>query len=247
MVTKRLARMHTWIEANPLRIYADYRDTVSDDQAAMLLKGDFTGFDESWFEVEISYSDATYWDEWEAEFASEFGYDSWDEMPTRIQDLARDHRYIDTSDVLRCSLRNWSGHICARLIKRNGDYIEFPHHYNCSAENKSMQGYLKRHCGIDGWKGEATYPSTWLTVLGRIDLWELYQAQKLPTQVYLTKDCFTIGHEPCNGSGTCGDDQYKGKSRWMNALFFVDGTRGYGVDSIFGLTGKCWSNDLKVR
>ena len=163
-----------------------------------------------------------------------------------LQDLAYENRTIDCSDLLKTSLHNWSGNVCARLIKRNGEYVEFPNGYSDPEENRKNQSYLKRHCGIDGWKADATYTGTYLTVLGKIDLLELYQSQAKPESVQLDSDCFTIGHEPWNGSGTCGADQYKGKPRIMRAKFFVDGQDGYGVDSIFGLTGKCWSNTIKV-
>lgn len=246
-ISKRLTRMFAWIDANPYEIFGDRNDSLTDDQANMIIRGEFDKFIEDWSEVEFNASDYIDWSDWESEFATEFGYDSFDDMPERIQDLARDNRSYDASDLFDTCLSNWSGHVCARLVKRNGDYVEFPHYYNCAADNKRMQDYLKRSCGIDGWKGEATYPSTWLTVLGKVDLRAIWKANKAPSEVYITKDDFTIGHEPCNGSGTCGTDQYKGKSRWMKAEFFIDGTRGYGIDSIFGLVGSCWSNELVTR
>lgn len=246
-ISKRLARMFAWIDTNPYRVYGCYNDTLSDEQAQLIITGKFDEFAEDWSEVEFNAAHYTDWSDWESEFATEFGYDSFDEMPERIQDIARDNRFIDCSDLLDTCLSNWRGHVCARLVKRNGDYIEFPHWYNCVADNKRMQDYLKRYCGIDGWKGEATYPSTWLTALGRVDLRAIWKAGKAPSEIYMTEDQFTIGHEPCNGSGTCGTDQYKGRPRWMKAEFFVDGTRGYGIDDIFGLTGHCWSGDMKTR
>lgn len=250
-MSKRLDRMSKWIEENPYEVYGDNRDRISDKQAAMILSGDFDGFMDSWWEVEINCSDNADWSDWEKEFVREF-YPNLDDvsfrdLPQAIQEHAMQERQVDCSDLLETSVSNWNGHVCARLKKRNGDYIEFPNWETDAGENKRYQDYLKRMCGIDGWKAEATYPGTYLTVLGYIDLWEVMQMRKVPTKVKVSKDCFTIGHEPCQGSGTCGIDQYQGKPRYMDALIFVDGSRGYGVDDIFGLTGKCWSNEIEVR
>jgi hypothetical protein len=242
--------MAIWIEKTPYVAYGDYNDKLNDKQAQMLINGNFEAFDESWFQVERHVSDYAEWSYWEKEFV-EFFYPDIDveygDLPQGIQDLVCETRYIDCSDLLRTCCRNWRGHVVARLKKRNGDHIEFPTSYHDKTESRAMQHYLKTTCGIDGWKAEATYTETYLCVLGSVDLWELYQKQQKPEFIQISENnCFTIGVDSMNGSGTGGPDQYKGKKRVMSALFFVDGQRGYGVDDIFGLTGECWQNELNI-
>lgn len=245
-VSKRLSRMLAWMDANQPAIYASYDDSVSDDMAQALLEGRFDDFEMEWAEWEWNAADYIDWSEWESEFADEFGYESFDDMPERIQDLARENRTYDASDYLRGCLRGWSGHVVARLCKRNGEYVEFPNYYNDSATNRRLQSYLKRQCGINGMRADASYPGTYLSVLGSVDLWELYQSHKKPEWLWVDSDCFTIGHEPMNGSGTMSDDKWTGPKRKMRAEFFVDGRRGYGVDDIYGFVGSVWRHELAI-
>ena len=243
MTTKRMARMLAWIEANPYEVYGDYRDTVSDEQAQMIIAGEFDKFWESWCEVEFNASDYAYWADWEQEFADEFGLEDWDSVSETIKEVCYQNRVTDCSDLLSTCLKNWRGHVCARLLHSNGDAIEFPSPYEHD-DNAKRARFLAMFCGIHG-DSEATYDGTYLTALGRVDLKQILDDGKAHEFVTLEAGkCFTIGHEPWNGSGTCANDQYKGKRRTFRADFFVDGQRGYGVDSIFGLTGQCWQHDL---
>jgi hypothetical protein len=243
-MSKRMKRMLEWIEKNPYEIYGDRNDEATDKQANFLLQGDFAAFDESFFEVEINASDYTDWCYWQKEFAVAFGFESWDLVPKNIQEICRDNRFTDCSDLLNTYLNNWNGHVCARLMDSRGDFIEFPSPYE-DESNAFRARYLSRYCGIKG-DSEAAYDGTFLTALGRIDLLDIYKSQTKPEYVKLEKgSCFTIGVEPSNGSGTCNNDQFESETpRIFKAVFYVDGKRGYGVDSIFGLTGKCWQNNL---
>lgn len=245
-MSKRLERLNAWIESNPYEIYADYRDTISDEQAAMLIAGEFAAFDESIREWELSAYDYAEWHEWKSEFATQAGYDEWSDMPEWLQYHAIDRRWIDSSDMIRTAINNWQGHVTATPIKRNGDYIEFQGACGQEWDAQSAR-YLKRHCGIDPRKSEPTYAGTYLKALGMLNLLAIYESQRKPTHVLLSPDVMTIGHEPLNGSGTMGDDQYKGKARYMPAIFRVDSLDSYGVDAVFGLSGKCWQNELTVK
>lgn len=246
-MSKRLERLAAWIERNPYKVYADYRDTISDEQAQMLLAGEFQEFDESMWEWEVNCDDYAEWHEWESEFAQQAGYDEWESMPEWLQDFASESRFVDCSDMIRGAIRNYSGNVIAWLQKRNGDYIEFPFPYNDASENKRLRRYLKEACGIAG-DSEAYYEGTRLTALGTVDLWEVYRKQKRPTHIVMCSNTKTIGHEPWQGSGTMANDAYAGKSgRVFPAKFFIDGKNpGYGVDSIFGLSGHMWRDELDV-
>lgn len=253
MTTKRMTRMITWIEKNPHTVYADYRDELPQNMAQMILDGEFDKFWETAWESEwdmMDYPGA--WDYWESEFASEFGFDSWDQVPARIQEVCLENRFVDTSDYWKTVCSNTRFHVVARLVKRSGEYIEFPNEdcvWHDAGENAKRRQYLKRHCGIDLYNGrvaESYYDYTYLSVLGRVDLNEILESQKKPEKIVVSPECFTLGFNGSNGSGTCNHDRYKGKERVMHAELYIDGTRGYGVDETYGLVGECWSNEIQI-
>ncbi|MEO1748683.1 MAG: hypothetical protein AAFR27_08725, partial [Pseudomonadota bacterium] len=126
VMSVRLDRLEAWAENNPYRVYADYQDSISDDQAQMILHGEFDEFAESIWEWESNCRTYCHWDEWRAEFATQAGYESWDDMPEWLQEFADERRNVDCSDLIEGAIRNWSGNVIAWLKKPNGDYIEFP-------------------------------------------------------------------------------------------------------------------------
>lgn len=125
-MSKRMSRMLKWIEANPYEVFGDYRDTVTDEQAKMIISGKFDSFWESWSETEFNATDYVDWSSWEQEFADEFGLDDWDSVSETVKQVCYENRMTDCSDLLRTCLRNWRGHCCARLLHGNGEAIEFP-------------------------------------------------------------------------------------------------------------------------
>jgi len=249
-MSKRLERLSAWIEANPYKIYADYRDTISDEQAQMLVSGEFQEFDESMWEWEINTTDFIDWAEWESEFAQEAGYDEFDSMPQLLQDMAQEYRFTDCAHLIDGAIRNWSGHVIAWPIKRNGDYIEFPAPFYHDKETlRRLSDYMRKSCCMAPSDCQASYPDTRLTVLGTLDLLAIYKAQKAPKFITIDKHDYTLGHEPWNGAGEGYYDSYfrSDKPRKYRAKFYIDGKNpGYGVDSIFGLTGSCWGNELNA-
>lgn len=245
-MSKRLDRLTAWIEANPYRLYADYRDTITDEQAQMLLDGDFESFDESMCEWEFDCSRYIEWADWESDFAEQAGYDEWDDMPEWLQDYASESRFIDASDLIEGAIRNYSGNIAATLYKRNGEPIELLGAWG-QPWDKVQADYLRRHCGIDPRKSEPTYAGTYLKAIGQIDLLAIYRSQRKPRQIHMSPRQTTIGHESLNGSGSCGDDQYKGKARWMDATFRVDSLDRWGIDAVFGLSGHMWGTEMETR
>lgn len=250
-MSKRLTRLASWIASNPYKIYADYRDCISDEQAQMLISGEFESFDSEMWEWEINASDYIEWAEWESEFASEAGYDEWDAMPQWLQDFAQESRWTDCSDLIESGIRQWSGHVIAWPMKRSGEYIKFPcPWYNDKETNKRLADYMRKACGMKRGDIQASYSDTRLTVLGTLDLLAIYKAQRKPEFVTIDKHDVTLGHEPWNGAGEGYFDSYfrAEKARKYRAKFYVDGKNpGYGVDSIFGLSGSCWRNELTVE
>ena len=254
-----LQEIAAYVERNPYRVYADYRDCISDAQAAMLLAGEFSDFDESIWEWCDNASDYADWSDLQKDVLSEFREriivafpeddldddSSWRDMPQEVQDTFYESTSIDCSDLIESAINSYDGMIACTLYKRNGEPIEFQGAWG-QAWDATAARYLKRHCGIDPRKSEPTYAGTYMKALGTVDLLQVYKTGVAPSQVFVTPDVMTIGHERLNGSGTLGDDQYKGKPRWFKAQFRVDATDRYGVDSVFGLTG-CWRSELEVR
>lgn len=247
-VSKRRARMYKWLSDNPYRFYGDYRDQISDEMAQMIIAGEFDSFYDEFSEWEFSLYDYADLSDLKSEFASEFGYDSFAEMPEGIKDLFNENVAYDTSDYFRTCVKNWSGNVVARLVKRNGEYIEFPCEWEHDKEYaRKLADYLKRHCGIEKpYDNEAGYSGSYLVALGTIDLMQILEKRQKPTHLWISERDFTLGHNSWNGSGTCANDQYKGKRRKMKAEFRIDSAYRYGVQSVYGLTDSCWSNELEL-
>jgi hypothetical protein len=241
-------RMIDWIEANPYAIYGHCYDKLPDEMAQMLLEGELEKFDESFWEMELQIADGVDWSAWESEFTKEFYAPnvSFDQLPETIQDLVIQHRNVEVNDLLHTMIENWDGRVIARLVKRNGEYIEFPHRDHAPSTNKRLQAYLKRHCGIDGWEFDAIHTQSYLTVLGTMNLWEVYYAQVKPKNLFISHADVVLGHERARGSGTTSG-KYKGAPRVMLAEFSVDGQDGYGVQAVYGFTSDVWKNELRVQ
>ncbi|MBO6814548.1 MAG: hypothetical protein JJ891_06795 [Rhizobiaceae bacterium] len=245
--SKRRTRMMQYLNDNPYVVYGDYRDVLPDRLAELIIAGEFDTFREEWWEIELETYDYIDWSFWESEFADAFGYENFEQVPERIKDILFDSRWVDFSGLLRTCLRNWRGNVCARPVKRSGEYIEFPCGWDPQPNAGYLARYLKDHCGIDDpWQNEAGYQDTYLTVLGTLDLEEILESGKKPTHIIISSDDFTLGACTWNGSGTCANDQYKGRTRKIAAEIFIDGTRGYGVQETYGLVGPCWANEIKV-
>ena len=118
-MSKRLERLAKWCDDNPYKVYGAYDDIISDEQAAMLLSGNLTEFDEAIWEWEI-YDQDYVWQygkpEWDSEFATEAGYESYDAMPLWLQEWASDQFTVDCSDLIETAIGNWSGNVVATLI-----------------------------------------------------------------------------------------------------------------------------------
>lgn len=232
---------------NPLVIYHDYLDTISDDLAQSLLKGEFDKVYDIMSDIEFDISLHADWDYWEKELARAFGLVCYyEDIPESLRLIIEDYRYIDTASYWRGCFNNYRGNVVATLLKRNGDYIEFPcvTDYNAK-ENRRLARYLKDACGITG-DSDALYGGTVLVALGRVDFYEIFKKQKAPTGLIVSEGDFTVGF--CsNGSGTACNDRYLGKPRKFKAEFTIDGMDGrYGVDETFGFVGRVWQNRLEL-
>ncbi len=151
---------------------------------------------------------------------------------------------FDFTEYLKGVLNNTSVRIAARLIKRNGDFVEMPQ-YQKYAEKANETRYLKNQFPLIKWE-EAAYFSTYLTACGTLDLYKILQERKAPQYIILNEGDSLIAHHSINGAGEFVSD-YKGKPKKMKAEFSVDGEEyRYGVDSIFSMSWDFWSKELEV-
>ena len=248
-MSKRMKRMLKWCNENPHRIYADYRDEISQKIANDIVMGDF---DSLWgwvWEIEIE-SDVTYW---QNEFANEFGYDDFDAMPERIQEIARENMTTDSRDFVRTCCNNTRVKINARLHKNNGELIYTAGNY---PDDYEIARYVKRAFGVEGkpWeiarKIECVYGGEGMesaVIIGTLDLWQIIESGKVPTHIVVGPDDSDnlLFYEYMNGAGNCGSVKI-GKTRKFKASFHVDGMLGYGIDDCYGFVGSVWNHELKT-
>jgi hypothetical protein len=263
-LSKRMSRMLAWIDANPCEIYADYHDTISDDQAAMILAGEFDSFWESTWEAEWQMTDyPEFWDYWESEFASEFGFDSWSDVSDTIKEFAYENRAVDSSDFWRSCVRNYDAKVNAVLMKRDGELIYAPaNSWGMDSQDTRLAHYIKRAFDVKLPRRHETqaqdilaaiepiyggYDMECAVLCGTVDLWEILESRIVPTHVEVTPQDSDnlLWYEFFNGAGNMGSIPI-GKTRKFRASFHLDGTRGYGIDSCYGFCGSFWQNEMTV-
>ena len=245
-------KIQKYCEDNPYIAYADYRDELPLDMVELLLE-DRQKFDEEWFEVEQSYYDYADWQYWEEDAFDEFAKlilgdeheeTCFDDFPDKVKAVFYEYRYIDTSDALRSHLRQTRAYIVAVPEKRNGDTIS-PPNYECdSIENKARNRYLRDSLGINGNSAESMYHFEVLKVCGTLDLQEVYEKGK-PTHVIVGPGDSLVTHSSLNGSGGLGDLTPTRRKKFK-ATFHVDELNRYGVQAVYGFTGRFWEHELSV-
>ena len=255
--TKRLARMVQWCTDNPATLYADYRDELPANMANMILQGQFDDFEMAVCELEWQATDYTeFWSLWEAEFASEFGYDSWADMPDRITELAMEFRQVDTSDWLKTLCRNTKFRVNAVLKKQNGEYVYGPSLQYWDRDEWQRARYIRDAFGFAATPKNAAveleiiyggYDRERATVIGTVDLWEILESRTKPTHITVgPRDSDNLlWYDWCNGCGNMGSLPIAKERKWP-ASFHVDGSRGYGVDACYGFVGSMWAHELQV-
>lgn len=255
--TKRLARMVKWCEDNPQHLYAAQGETLSDDMTIMLLKGDMDGFNEKLSDMEINESSyPEFWDYWMNQFAEEFGYDGWADMPDRIMQLADEHRWVDSGDWLKNVIRNTRPYVVAVLRKQNNEPVFGPSLQHWDREEWNRAKYIRNAFGFHATPSQVArqleiiyggYDNEYAIVIGTVDLWEIYQSGKAPTHVTVgSRDTDNLlWYDFFNGCGNMGTLPITKTRKWR-ASFYLDGQIGYGVDSCYGFVPSVWSHELEV-
>lgn len=267
-ISRRRARMIAYCDATPNELHTQsYDEMISNAEANFLLEGDFDKFHDSIWDAVSSYEGQGYlWEYWESKFATAFGYDAWSEMPDRTKEFVQQHRVLKTDDYIRDLIKNWKGNVTATLRKPphkgREDYIFAPSG-DLDGDDTARANYLMKAFGIkfDTVKGYSKpaqlcdqlevvyggYDREQLTLIGRVDLVEVYEAGKAPTHVTVGPEDADnlIFYEFHNGCGNMGPFKLT-RTRRMPAILRVDGTYGYGVDSCYGFTGEVWRHPIRV-
>jgi hypothetical protein len=262
-----LSDISTWAEANPYKVYGDYRDELGPELAGTLLESR-EKFDEEFWEIERNAADYAEWGDHHKElceefeerireaYPDEFGDDDseveWDALPYEVQTAFEESSCVDCSDFLDTMLRSTRLHIVAVPVDpdapeaacEEGGIISPPNFALDAETNEARQAYLAEKFGIDGWAAESCYNHECLKVMGRLDLREVYEKGR-PKAVTITPQDNLIFHTSFNGSGCLGDVKAT-KEVTLAASFVVDDGDRYGIDSVYGFTGEPWSQDITV-
>jgi len=273
-ISIRRKRMLEWMDANPNVIHtSSYDETIDNDEANLILKGDFDGFDDALFERLIEWEMQGYlWDYWNGEFASAFGYDAWSDIPESVKDFACENRTMDTTRWTRDMICHWHGNVTATILKPGTQEPEnliyapsnYVNHDGSMAESdRKLARYLIDAFGVqiatDRAYSKAAqlrdtlevvyggYDREQMLVAGRVDMWAIYESRKTPDHVIIGPEDKEniLFYEHFNGCGNMGTLNLT-KTRKMPARLSVDGSYGYGVDSCYGFTGSYWRHEIRV-
>ena len=267
--TKALA----WMDENPRKIYSSsYDDIITDEQANILLSGNFEAFNESIWETERRQSDyPEFWNDWEEDFANAMGHDDWDDVPEDLQEFARENRTTDNSDWLKFAIKNWNGNVTVSIRKEDApeheDLIYVPSGYRNSDDNleprdQEIARYLIETFDPEIPEGEGTpedrlqrslevvyggYDMETLVLIGRMNLLEIYDAGKKLTHVTIGPEDagHLIFYDFSKGCGNMAEFKIRNEVT-LPALYEVDGTTGYGVDKCYGFTGQHWRHEIRA-
>lgn len=215
-------------ESHAYPVYGDYNDQLTTEQAQALLDNDLDKFYDLTMDHEINVSDHMY------QYAI-------DQM---LEDLELDRDAIegldvspsfDFTDLWKTAIRNTKCHVALYPVL-DGHRI-------------MGDGSISIPPQIDLEKAEQMYPECEeLAVCGRFDLAYHYKELingKKPTSFILTSehDDNLIMHDSWNGAGNMGTIHIKENiviTKWDLALDGYSTNRRYGIQDVYGLTGKFW-------
>ena len=259
--------LQEYCRANVNHIFTQgYDEHISDKEAQMLLEGRFEAFDESLQERLTEWEVQGYlWSYWEEEFCRHFDFDAWDEVPEEVRETVEELRVYDASDWIKTMIKQWRGNITVTIHKpgaKSPEDLIYAPSGDLDDQDKALARYLIDAFGLTlkegpGSKAERLihdldviyggYDREVLTLIGRLDLFAIYEAQKAPKRVTIGPEDadHLIFYEHHNGCGNMGCFRLT-KTRTMPASFRVDGTWGYGVDSCYGFTGQHWNHPIRI-
>lgn len=247
-----------WCGKNEFTVYADYRDELPHKWANKILAAKTESeLDEVFMDLfnEVDEWLMDYRDETETHqfkvMLEELGYELESGEEEELFEYFRDYFIFYTSDYVKSLLSSCRANIVATPLY-NGEYLEAPCAHDYDEEyNQELGNTLKEVLGftdeeIQLLSLEATYGSCFLRVCGRIDFSEIYRTCKPVTHITFGAGSTILFHNSYNGSGACWEPKIKKDSITLPAEFRVDNDWKYGVDSVYGMCGSFWKDELKV-
>lgn len=252
------AAISEWLENNPHKLYADYRDEIPTETVQALLEGKRDALAD--FESEIIDNAWSYveWDDLVFAMSRELALPDAITESEEFQELFEEGRWVDAGEWLETAARSTRLHIVAtpHLAIPGASLFEedqsealflFPHGYCGEEENARRAKQLADVLGIENPdEAETCYEFDTLKIIGTLSIADVL-LNGAPTHITIGPDdvdqLFT--HNRVNGSGGLGTVRPT-KTVTLPALFRVgDGDR-YGVDAVYGLTGGPWRYELKA-
>lgn len=242
-----------YCDNNPYEVYADYRDSFDHDHnfLAAVVEADTAEqlrdlFNEKLWELEDSAEGYIDHKEYYMALASEYFEDapSWKALSHAL-DHAEHYILINSSNAFATMLGHTTCRVTATLLDQHGEPFEAPHYEN---DYKAIAKRNARLLGDSYASNDATYSESYLTVLGTIDLAQLYKDCckldfQLPNTITVSRYDYSVFFNAFNGSGS---DLVTLQPLQARCRLRYDATRHYGVQDTYGFTSKVWDNELTL-
>lgn len=242
-----------YCDENPYEAYADYRDSFDHDSDFLeaVVEAETVDqlrelFSEKLWALEDDARDYIDRKEYYMEAAREYFEDAprWDALAHAL-DLFDHCILINARDAFATMLGQTECRVTATLLDQHGEPFEAPHFEN---EYKAISRRNARLLGDSYAINDATYSESFLTVLGTIDLAQLYKDCckpdfQLPNTITVDRSDSAVFFNSYNGSGS---DLVTLQPLQARCRLRYDATRRYGVQDTYGFTSRVWDNELTL-
>lgn len=242
-----------YCDSNPYEVYADCRDSFDHNHnfLAAVVEADTAEhlrdlFNEKLWELEDSAQEYLDRKEYYTQLARDYFEDApgWKALSHAL-DSVEHYILIDASDAFRTMLGQTECRVTATLLDQHGEPFEAPQYEN---DYKTITKRNARLLGDSYAGNDATYSESYLTVLGTIDLAQLYKDCckpdfQLPNTITVCRHDSAVFFNSYNGSGS---DLVTLQSLQARYRLRYDATRRYGVQDTYGFTGRVWDNELTL-
>lgn len=241
-----------YFKENPIKLcfYADRDDQLTDKQVAAIVEACDNpdndkrlagidaareSFDEWWFDTSWEYYEKPAIDEARAAYCEQEGLE---EAPDDFDDIARDAIVWDDDAFDVLARHTPDVRVVLYPVKPNGDLYDDVQEIAelLGIENPDDMGQM--------------YTSEALCLCGELDVEDilnnLYQGKRLASVTITPDDASNLVlHCGWNGSGNMGDIEPT-KTVTLPVQVRADKTRKYGVDAVYGFTGRFWQHTPTV-
>lgn len=236
---------------NPVIIYGDYQDELSNDLIDCLLESP-DKFWESACESEFQIQDSWYeygFEDYKKEVFEACGIEEDETDSDTLESYEETIRYnffFDFSDYWRTACQNTRVHITLEPINPETEEPFYCVHWGLDwHENMSRARALMKYFGIRNYRAiESMYAHETLKICGTLDLWDLAEKQKAPDSFRIHSGDNMLFHTAWNGSGCLGDVKMRKDSVVIKCTVRNDSNSKYGVDAVYGFTSRYWQEEL---